>query len=352
MKKSFFRSLITASTAIAVICILGSCKKNLPEKEAALPQPAENIKTQNGRLVFENNEAFYKTMEALDKSNDETRLNFEKKHDYTSFRNAMSNAGEDYAFSIAETELMNMPPSIQSVLNSKGEVQVGSDIIWYNNGTKYYVPESDEQQMELIKQNPAIATKKSSYFLKFSKPKNDLAPASGGITPNWVYLSNSADARHQYEFWQYYPAAGNRKYVHELGVYTDYYYVAPNTCGQASYNYYTGCYLYIKMEWRGRKWKPAGETREINYNINCSGSTSVGRGCGIVDYLGFSVNPVASTTSNGTYTITMSVFSGITVSNSGYYPIGWSVNVEGNIYHHVVGDIAGNGWNNTGYPLW
>jgi hypothetical protein len=355
MKKIISSNLIAAAIISVFISGLSSCKKEPFQKENPVQASlAEGIRTANGRLVFKDNEAFYKTMEVLDKSNDETRVNFEKKPGFISFRNAINNVAEDHAYSVAETELMNMPPAIQLMLNSNGEVQVGNDIIWYNNGTKYYVPETDAAQLEKIKQNPdmAAAAKKSSYFLKFSKPKSNTGTSSGGIVPNWVYLSNSADARHQREFWQNSPAAGNRKYVHELGVYTDYYYVAPNTCGQATYSYYTGCYLYIKMEWRGRRWKPAGETREINYNINCSGSTSVARGCGIVDNFGFNVNPVANTTSNGTYTITMFTFSNLTVSNSGYYPIGWSVNVEGTIYQHVVGDVTSNEWYNTGYPLW
>jgi hypothetical protein len=353
MKKNINSNLSAVVIITALISSLSSCKKQSPINETPAPATlSENIKTSNGRLVFKDNDAFYKTMEYLDKSGETARADFQEQYGFTSFGKAIQNEPDTYDHTPDENTLMNMPPAIQTLLNRDAEVQVGDDIVWYNNGTKYYVPETDAAQLEQIKQNPALADKKSSYFLEYNKPKNNATSDNGGITPNWIYLNNGADARHQLQFWQNAPAAGWRKYVHGVSSYTDYYYVASNTCGQPTYQYYTACYLDIKMEWKGSKWRPAGETRQITCNLTCQGSTTVARGCGIVDYPGFYITPVISTTSNTTYTITMGSYFGYTVSNSAYYPIGWSINVEGTIYQHVVGDVLSNQWYNTGFPLW
>jgi hypothetical protein len=341
----------------AMFCtIFTSCKKNEIESQ---PAPANDkadasIRYVNGRLVFENVAAFYKTMEQLDKSSTAEINRFEQTYRHASFRNMINTAAEDYTFTEAESDLRKLPQGLQTMLNKAGEVQIGDSIVWYNKNVKHYVAATDEAALQNVKQHPTDATVRGGYGFRFDMPvKQNIGGGKGDDPiPSWIGL-NGTDARHQRQFWQNSPAAGWRKFVHEVGAFTDYYYQSSNICGQPTYYYYTGCYLYIKMEWKGCcNWKPAGENRVINYNLTCSGNSSVARGCGIVDYLGFYTTPSGSTVQNSQLNLTLGTSSGFTVSNPSYYPIYWSLNVEGTIYQYVVGDSQYNEWYNTGYPLW
>jgi hypothetical protein len=356
MKKIFFNTHTAVMGAAIATLLFSSCKKDSFTQDTGTAKVEITLSKANGRLVFPDVPSFYKTLERLDKTTPAELDKFEQQYGFSSFRSSIAKAGVTHNYTAAEEDLAMLPPGIQTVLNSTGEVQIGDDLVWYAGGTKYYAEKKDEALMARIKQNPEICTKKGKYTVTPVKPAgNSTQPPANineGHTPNTIYITNGADARHQREFWQNSPAAGWRKYVHEVAAYTDYSYVASNTCGQATYYYYTGCYLYIKLEWRGTKWRPAGESREINYNLTCSGSTSVARGCGIVDYLGFNTTPSGSTVQNSQLNLTLAGFSGYTVSNSAYYPIGWAINIEGTIYQHVVGDSQYNEWYNTGYPLW
>ncbi len=357
MKKQTTRAIHLLAGLLATSTLFFSCKKN--EITTAPLQAAEPaVRTANGRLVFENTTAFYKVMEKMDRASANDRDAFENRHKFTSFRSVANHTGDDDALTENETDLRRLPPGIQTLLNANGEVQVGDTIIWYNKNVKHYIPNADENRLQQVKQDPSSSSLRGSYTLTLTAPRSQLVQngVTGGMntpTAEYIYLSNNTDARHQREFYQYYPAGGTRKYVHEVGVYTDYSYIAPNTCGQATYNYYTGCYLYIKLEWKGRHgWNTAGETREINYDLSCSGNATVARGCGIVDYLGFFSAPVGSAVQNSNLTLVLVTRSGLTVNSPTYFSIGWSLNVSGTIYQHVQGDLSSNEWYNTAYPLW
>ncbi len=352
MKKQIKTAQLRLMAFFAITVFVASCKKNELQAPEATASGTDQIRTNHGRLVFASTAAFYTAMNKLDRCNAAQLADFEKGKAYTSFSNAFALTGEDTELPVATRQLLKLPPGIRSLLNANAEIQIGDTIIWYNNGIKYYIPGASEAELQRIKVHPEQARLKAMYEIKTAPVRlntNDqdiTAPAS-------IYLSNSADARHQYEFWQQAPAAGWRKYVHEVAAYTDYAYVAPNTCGQATYWYNTGCYLYIKLEWKGRRgWNPAGESRNISYNLTCSGSSASPRGCGIVDYLGFYTTPVGSTTQSSNLTLVLGTAGGYTVSSSGYYPIGWTLSVEGSISQNVVGDVPSNAWTNTGYPLW
>jgi hypothetical protein len=339
-----------------IMCaIFTSCKKNDLENQPAIVKTDPSIRSVNGRLAFENTATFYKIMEQLDKSSAGEINEFEQMYQHASFRTTINNVAEDYTFTEDELSLRKLPQGLQTMLNKAGEVQIGDSIVWYNKNVKHYVAAADEAALQNVKQHPTDATVRGGYGLRFDMPVNQdiVGGNENDPLPSSVGLSNGTDARHQKQFWQNSPAAGWRKFVHEVGAFTDYYYQSSNICGQPTYYYYTGCYLYIKMEWKGCcNWKPAGENREINYNLTCSGNSSVARGCGIVDYLGFYTTPSGSTVQNSQLNLTLGTSSGFTVSNPSYYPIYWSLNVEGSIYQHVVGDSQYNEWYNIGYPLW
>lgn len=165
---------------------------------------------------------------------------------------------------------------------------------------------------------------------------------SGTTNRATIGYNAGRDGKWQKEFWQYYPSAGNRKFIHEMVTYTD---------GRYSY-----IYIGVKMEWRGKKnWAPAGEMRDINVNI--SGYANMNPGGVIPTYIygpSFSFN--FSTQYNSEYKISLAKYDAIA---SGGGPCGcspyWSVHVVGTIYQRVVGDALVNAWYNTGTeqsPLW
>jgi hypothetical protein len=346
MKKQIAKPLTFITASALSLVFLASCKKNDGFVPVTSSNSSSDVTTRQGRLVFANTAAFYAKMNQLDRFTDAQLAAFEKGKAYTSFNSAYGNAGDDAELPAATRELVKLPPGIRTLLNANAEVQIGDTIIWYHAGVKHYIPNADEANLQRIKANPEQSRIKAMYELKTAPIA--LSGEQDVTNPATIYLSNSADARHQFEFWQQFPAAGWRKYVHEVAAYTDMSYVAPNTCGQATYFYNTGCYLYIKMEWKGRRgWNPAGESRNISYNLTCSGSSTSARGCGIIDYLGFYVTPSGSETRNSNLTLVLGGASGYTVAG-----IGWALSVEGSISQHVVGDVASNAWTNTGFPLW
>ena len=100
------------------------------------------------------------------------------------------------------------------------------------------------------------------------------------------------------------------------------------------------------MEWRGRRWKPAGEVREMSYNLTCN---NVFRG----PSFGYEIPPNVSLTGNVTQSGDISRMIANTVGSGTFgSDSGWYIDVSGTIYQHVVSDIKSNEWYNTGYPLW
>lgn len=320
-----------------------SCKKDISNQN---PTTSNSAKEENGRLVFDSHESFYAFVDDLDNGKAEVNSSF------SSLQKAFDKASQSEDESTVSPEIkdlqsFNFPPSFTRILNKKGEVKIDNDIIWYHSGKKYFIPVSDESELERRKLNPENISKVSNAGSKIAPLT--LKNISLKDVSNRTYLptNGALDARHQHEFNQVYPPTGGpRKYVHEIITYGEGYWLPNNV-----YIWFTQINLRIKMEWKNSngKWRPAGETRDLTVNI--SGNATL-RNAGTGGYeFGPTISHNNSTQVNSDYYVGLAKYNG-----SGIPPAqDWQLDLWGTIYQHVVGDLTSNAWYNTGTstsPLW
>jgi hypothetical protein len=344
-----------------------ACKK--PDFDTTISDNPERVverselRVEQGRLVFNDFEHFLQVAEQLDGLSEEELDQWEHSKGIASLRSALKQYYADSSELIDEKleglASFNFPKTFQSLINTDGECRLGDDLIWYHDGLKHYVPNADEALLAQIKTNPAL----SAITAKAGATTEDVASETNRVTLG----ANSLDARHQWEFWQYsyygYPNRGRRKYVHEIVTYSEqntlYEICKKKGCYKCevelcpvSYYFYSTAFVRIKMEWRGKRWRPAGENREILYNLALEGILRVWDGGALVytntnSY--FASRPLFI--GRDTY-VTIASFSGSgpTWISDGLF-IRWELDVSGNIQQRVVGD-SNSPWNNQGFPLW
>lgn len=341
MKISLFRFAVLLLAAIT----LYSCKKEQSDsvstsKENEKISEVQNPVVENSRMVFSSHDAFYKFVDAIDNNDPAIGEKLRRIQGFTSLYDRIK------SYDLSENELpaslnnyleFGLPESFQRVLNADGEVIIGDQLVWYYNSYKYYINKAESGKLQVVKENPDVTD------VRKTKVGKELAPVNIKSTDQarvWMGLTNGPDARHQREFWQYAPAAGNRKYVHEIQAYTDTYFDG------VFYQWNSRVILRIKMEWRGKRWQPAGETRQISYNLT---SSNVFYGPPFGYLIPANTTFTGNVTQSGDVSRMVAQAAGSGTFGSGN---GWSIELSGTIYQHVVGDVQSNEWYNTGYPLW
>jgi hypothetical protein len=335
--------------SLLVVALLSGCKKDL---DTAAQDVAENktsnvveryeLRVENGRLVFNDFEHFLEVSESLDGLSEEELTHWEDQRGIKSLRGALqtyyADPNEPLDENLEDMANFRFPRSFQALLNADGECRLGDFLVWYHKGLKHHVPNADEARLTQIKADPSLSDDTAEAGASVAKVESQTSRVSLG--------ANQVDARHQKEFWQYsyygQPIQGHRKYVHELVTYTE----TRKICKECYYAGYTKASINVKLEWRGKRWRPAGEDRRISYNLQYSASCTVSGWPGTV-------------TQNGT--VIQAPYIGkdreiillVRRFHTDYKPkVTWSIDVRGNIQQHVVGDAPGNLWNNVGNPLW
>jgi hypothetical protein len=228
----------------------------------------------------------------------------------------------------------NYSEALKTILNKDFEFEVGDNVIWFNNGTLYSFSKDQVSNREALKVNPESCLKIGSIQLSaIGATSGDL---TGGRTATVGLPLDGLDARNQKEFpmYAYRPCGGNivytntlRKYVHE--VYNETHRTYPT-----AYSYQ---YLRIKLEYKGSKWRPAGEQREINVNVS-----------GTVTPVGFPSMPYSASGSWDCYSGNLLLH----LNTVAYGPSVISLpniafSMTGSIYHRIKDDDIGNAWTNT-----
>jgi hypothetical protein len=322
-----------------------SCKKDqtvtenfetkLEQKNTSLPSVA------NGRLVFESHDDYYHFIDLIDNGDFSKIKNYENNSNFSSLYSVFQSGTKDEILPqyLQEYEDFGLPQSLRKVLNKDGEVVIGNEIIWYSKSQKYFVENLDEKKLSDVKNNP------NGDIVKHIQVGNKVIPLKvNSSTPNQsVYLGLTGSiANWQFQFWQYASPAGWRKYVHGLEVFTDVYW------NGLVYIWNSKLFLNIKMEWKGKNWKPATyETKDIICNISYTNNFSAP---GYFSYLIPQNNILNfSVTQSGDVQRLIG-----NVQGSGTFGgnNGWTAGVNGTIYQHVVGDVQSNEWYNTANPLW
>jgi hypothetical protein len=320
------------------VLLLGACKKNNDAPPSSAPQE---------RLVFKDVKDFYQTLDQLDKMSPEKKEQWEKDHQHYSFRKFIASLNKGATLSKSQENLLSLPTSYQILLNEEGEIQVGDTIVWYNQGSKYYVAANDAAALQKIKKNPSLAVSTTKYsvtpIVKLGTPR----------TETIGFGLNDLNANYQKEFYAQAPAAGCRKYVHELKSFLD---------GWQEYNdpfcgyivtYYSRLYMSLKLEWKTcsrTSWNPAGEARTLRWTLNKNiYLRGVRPPCGTVQANIPFTGTEQSSTGNATSNVDILLASH--GGNSSSDDIYWEVSLSGSIYHHVNGDIQSNEWNHIGQPF-
>ncbi len=341
MKISFVRIAVVLLTAITLF----SCKKEKLDSVAAAKEKGkipeiQNPVVENNRMVFSSHDAFYKFVDAIDNNDPAVSEKLERLQGFTSLYNRIKTydlSEEELPASLNSYLEFGLPESFQRVLNAEGEVIIGDQLVWYNNSYKYFINKAESGKLQSIKENPDASDVRKTKVGKELTPVNFKNADQARV---WMGLANGPDARHQREFWQNAPSAGNRKYVHEIQAYTDSYF------DRIFYQWNSRVILRIKMEWRGKKWKPAGETRQISYNLT---SSNVFYGPPFGYLIPANTTFTDNVTQSGDVSRMVAQAAGSGTFGSGS---GWSIELSGTIYQHVVGDVQSNEWYNTGNPLW
>ncbi len=330
---------------LLLIFSISSCKKQIdtPLKENVNNTFSEDLKTAQGRFVFTSAKAFVNTLDLLSKKSVHEARAFILKYNIATLEALNSRQGNDQSSDFIRNESDFSLPYIYSLLlNESGEVQIGNEVIVYKDGVKYYFP-VEEYHAGL---SLASAKKKKDIEIKSISKKN--STNNSRIS----FSDNGLDARWQREFYQQsYQNNGTRKFVHEIVSFTDYYDFYDPVTGLSGYTFYTQLFLRIKLEWKGRRnWNPAGEYRDISYNLtkDIYLRNVVFPYTSQYAFIPFTGNISDFRTQNSDLQVQLGGFSGNTV-NGGVY---WEVDLRGNIYQYVLGDLVLNSWNNIGSPLW
>jgi len=322
-----------------------SCKKDITNSNSPNTQHAKEL---NGRLTFDSYENFYAFIDDLDKGEKDISTDFPSLWQITNESVKLEDESE-VSDEIQDLLKFDFPSSYLKVLNGKGEVKIGDEIIWYHGGKKYFIPASDEYKIDKIKLSPETIVKSCRAGADVIQVNIKNSSVNLNTSDRYYFpFGGALSAIHQHEFNQVYPPNGGpRKYVHEVITFFDGYWVGPSV-----YIWTTVISLRIKMEWKGSSgsWKPAGETRDVSVSLNGNAAVSnPGQG-------GYEIGPVILTSSslqvNSDYYVPLAKFNG-----SGTLPgsTSWALDLWGTIYQHVVGDITANEWYNTGTstsPLW
>lgn len=321
---------------ITLLGFLLSCSENEFEKQDSI----SSLKVENDRLAFSSSEELQKTLTELNSKSNSELKQWIKSYDFESFLNKTASGEELEDFSTSD--LTKAPLSIQAILNAEGEVKVGETIVWYNNGLKHFIPNNDENLLIKTKLDPSLDKNPGWYSVK---PYNGIG-SKENVAEGRSYIS-SLDARHQKEFT--YINGTQRKFVHEINIYTEVSYYFANGQGYQSYSI---AYLNVKLEYKTSKgkWRVAGEPRNISINLAMASPQYYSSGSLLVPI----VTP--STAVNLTFNNSQDRYNIVLASGSGptYYGYSpaWNIDVSGTIYQYIVGDLTSNAWYNTGNPLW
>jgi len=246
MKKSFFYYLFFCVIAL-------SCSK----EDSIQVVPLSN----DGRLIFENSEDFHKTFLELSKMSSIDEL----------YLWAQSKNHNSLLYS-EDSSLEKYPDALRVILNRDFECEVGDSIIWFKDGNFYAFPKHSQNLNELKRNftTEFIIWSINSKVVSDSELSGDNSLKS--LPSGFKLRMNSISAPHQHEFNQqwYQPCGatqreknvGKRKYVHEIVDVTFASYPGPV--------YTSYLYLKVKLEWKGTRWRPASEKRNISISVYIS----------------------------------------------------------------------------------
>lgn len=284
-----------------VVVFFFSCSKN--------EQEPTNVAEDIGVLVFKDFNEFFKEYDSLAKLSREELSDWTLSKNHHSLLSSEKSSDLDYSY------------TLMTLLNSNFEVQIGNDIVWFDN-----------KKIKSLDKNSYSLTNRKNKSLEIGDLLINTNNPDKVENRTILLYSNTKDARNQKEIWQksYKPCGsgeisnvqGKRKFVHEL---------MNETILLDQGFFRTSIYLRLKLEWKGSGgWRPAGEQRNITVNV-----------VGTVAGSPYSINTTFSCSND------QQIFLDGFISLNDPVLVG----MTGSIIHSIIGDDPSNTYNNTG-TLW
>ncbi len=306
------------------LAIFGACQNQVKDIEKVINSSnlaiegtfsllanSDEIKAINGRLVFANLDVYNKTLSEIGKMTQKQVNDWERLMGFSSLRTYNLNNTQNQ-------QLAEIPLTYASLLNAKGEYQIGSLIAWmHTDGYTYFIEKADEKLLKKVQSSPKNATVTKFPFGTKNIP---IKVNSNGLVTTYATIpGNGVDARYQYQY-----SSGGITYKMVFEVYS---YAQP-ALGIGGWGYSNELLTAVKLEYRQNNgnWAAAGETSTktiigSSYTITCNGTTLSG------GYFGGS----QTTGGQGFYYS----FNQSTPIFSNGSPASWNVNISGNYYEYV-----------------
>lgn len=147
-----------------LLASLSSCDKN-QSIEPISTQHNDEVKVVNNRLVFSDERSFLKIRDGLWQKKPQELDDWEKNHAFVSVRKLPVMSEKDTIPNLKEE--FGFPESYATLINTKGEYQIGDKIYWFNKGFKYQVESEDE--LKKVKKNPNICLAKFTAGVRLIK---------------------------------------------------------------------------------------------------------------------------------------------------------------------------------------
>lgn len=264
-----------------MIFIMTSCEQaeiNLPDTS---PKPKEAMQS------FSSSKDFFDTFDKL------SNLSNEEQKEWIKSNGIKNSLLTDIEY-CQDSVMLEMPRSFQMLFNKNMEVEIENSIVYFKEGSMF------------IKSN---ATTTPILFSKVEFEKNAETRVTEYIVPYDDYgvsYQTEIDIPGKYKF----------KYVHELRSLG---FVISNPKPQ----HMSRLFLFIKLEYKGRKWDVSGEPRNIYINLRISNPSSLGYS------FDFKKNLLNATLNQELL---------LDTRNFGpQRPINHYINIDGTITHEVIG---------------
>jgi hypothetical protein len=330
--------ILTALLLSGIVMTFNACKKG-SEQPAIEQQENGTPKVENGRLAFKSNDDYYNYIESVN-STTTAKTGFRSLREALNASYKHKDSDPGLSPTLADLDKFGFPAGYLATLNEKGEVKIGDQVIWYHDGKKYYIPASEEANLETIKQSPAQIQNAHPYIT--IKLANENARADLGNT--------GLDARNQWPFTPLseingQPLVGSqRKYVHEIYAKYDY---SGNEGGVNIYR--ASVILRLKMEWRGCCDWNANASEERSENVAVSGTAALP---GMSRWSSYISGPTFNVTLDRPSTRENIDITLVTAEVVGTVPPTWNVDMTGTITSNFIGSTPASGrWVNSG-NLW
>lgn len=261
MKKSVIVLMVLFSA------VLFSCEKNqIIEGELTNSKTvSEGVSVINGRVVFKDDASYEKVYDELGTFSMEKRQQWIKSLGINTLGDIISTNLENDSY-LEKMKNATLPPPFFTIVNKNGEFQIGSTIVWFDGNVQHF--SKNESALVEIKKDPS----KSKVFVEIKPIPLNIKSPNSRIN---LSVNQGANAKYQKPFTV---GGTDFKHVYEVVRYPKYlnpppaYVPGTNISGLTVIGVDT--YVNIKLEYfkknligNGGTWKPAGESRTIQYTL-------------------------------------------------------------------------------------